>query len=109
MSYSMKFVRLQNILLSEELKARFKKVGKQETDNPVIVAKFFNPCGAGTWYLSEYSEMSNLGYGYVTGFDTNEWGYVSIAELEGILCPPLGLPIERDRYFNESRFSELKL
>ncbi|MDO8270045.1 MAG: DUF2958 domain-containing protein [Candidatus Levybacteria bacterium] len=37
-------------LLTKELLARFAKIGRQEEiEDPLVVAKFFNPCGAGTW------------------------------------------------------------
>jgi hypothetical protein len=33
----------------------FARVGRQEhTSDPIVVAKFFNPTGAGTWYATEY-------------------------------------------------------
>jgi hypothetical protein len=96
-------------LLTKQLKARFKKVGKQQTADPIIIAKFFNPCGGETWYVSEYTEDENMAYGYVTGFEVNEWGYFSLDELQTLRCAPLGLPIERDLYFNEVTFSKLSL
>ena len=95
-------------LLTKSLKARFKKVGKQETPDPIIIAKFFNPCGAETWYITEYNEEGNMCYGYITGSWDNEWGYFSISELEALRCSTLGLPIERDLYFDEVPFSQLK-
>jgi len=42
-------------LLTKGLLERFAKVGRQEeTADPIVVAKFFNPTGAGTWYATEY-------------------------------------------------------
>ena len=105
----MKQERLQNQLITRELKARFNEIGRQNSEDSIIIAKFFNPCGAATWYLTEYAEGNNTGFGYVTGFDVDEWGSVSITELEALRCPPLGLPIERDLYFDECPFSKLKL
>ena len=96
-------------LLTKQLKERFKKVGKQETPDPIIIAKFFNPCGAETWYISEYNGETKTCYAYVTGMGENEWGYFSITELESLRCSPLGLPIERDLYFDEVQFSALKV
>jgi hypothetical protein len=96
-------------LLTKQLKARFKKVGEQETPDPIIIAKFFNPCGAETWYVCEYNDETKICYAYVTGIWEDEWGYFSLAELESLRCPPLGLPIERDLYFDEVPFSKLSL
>ncbi len=42
-------------LLTKELLNRFEKVGRQEeVSDPIVIAKFFNPAGAGTWYATEY-------------------------------------------------------
>ena len=41
-------------LITKEIEALFKKIGRQErVDDPIVVAKFFNPTGAGTWYATE--------------------------------------------------------
>lgn len=88
-------------LMTEELKARFAEVGDQgEVSDPLIVAKFFNPCGRETWYATEYDPEHHTCYGYVTGMLEDEWGSFSIAELESIRLP-FGLGIERDLYFSE--------
>ena len=43
-------------LMTKELEKRFKEVGSQENvKDPVIIAKYFNPAGAGTWYATEYN------------------------------------------------------
>ena len=107
----MRKVRLQNELISPELKRRFKEIGWQDTPDPIVIAKFFNPSGWGTWYATAYNEDNNTCYGYVAdlvpGFD--EWGYFSIDELESFRDHFYSLPIERDLYFDEVRFSELKM
>lgn len=96
-------------LLTKELKKRFKKVGDQSNEsNPIVIAKLFNPCGAGTWYLTEYDPETRIAFGYVTGLGTNEWGSISIEELENVNLP-FGLKIERDLYFKEQQFKDLKL
>ena len=41
-------------LLTKQLVDRFQQVGRQEDkSDPVIIAKFFNPTGAGTWYATD--------------------------------------------------------
>jgi hypothetical protein len=41
-------------LMTKEIEALFKKIGRQEkVDDPIVVAKFFNPTGLGTWYATE--------------------------------------------------------
>lgn len=95
-------------LLTKKLKTRFKQIGRQETPDPIVIAKFFNPSGAGTWYATEYDEKTKIFYGYVSIFgDINdEWGYFSLSELENFKGR-LGIGIERDRYFDEGHISEV--
>ena len=94
-------------LLTKELKKRFKKVGDQSNEsNPIVIAKLFNPCGGGTWYLTEYDPKTRIAFGYVTGLAENEWGSISIQEMEELKLP-FGLGIERDLYFKEQRFKDL--
>lgn len=50
--------------------------------------------------------MPKICYGYVTGLVYDEWGSFSITELEEIKRP-LGLGIERDITFEETRFDDL--
>ncbi len=90
-------------LMTKHLERRFAQVGSQENvKDPVIVAKFFNPTGAGTWYATEYDPKDKMFFGYVSIFGdwNDEWGYFSLAELESYLGP-WGLGIERDRYWTE--------
>jgi len=96
-------------LITKELEARFKEVGSQEeVKDPLIIAKYFNPSGAGTWYATEYNPEDRLFFGYVSIFgDLNdEWGYFSLEEL-GSVRGSFGLGIERDLYFGEKRASEV--
>ena len=95
-------------LITPTLKKRFEELGSQnDNDNPTLVAKFFNPTGSATWYAIEYIEEQNVCYGYVTGMAYDEFGYFSIHELESLRLP-LGLKIERDLYFDEIPFNDLK-
>jgi len=96
-------------LLTKELVERFNRVGSQEEiEDPLVIAKFFNPTGAGTWFATEYDPQSNNFFGYVSIFGdwNDEWGYFSLIELES-LKGPFGLGIERDIYFKESKISEV--
>ncbi|MFA7676133.1 MAG: DUF2958 domain-containing protein [Candidatus Shapirobacteria bacterium] len=96
-------------LLTKELIERFEKVGRQEeVKDPLIIAKFFNPTGAGTWYATEYDPQSKNFFGYVSIFGdwNDEWGYFSLTELES-LRGPFGLGIERDIYFTSKPFSQI--
>jgi len=97
-------------LLTITLKRRFTQIGRQENSkDPHVIAKFFSPVGTATWYAAEYYPEDNTCFGYVTGLGHNEWGYFSISELESVKVPPFGLSIERDLYFDECKFSSLRL
>lgn len=94
--------------MTKKLEERFAKVGSQENEkDPIFIAKFFNPSGAGTWYASEYDPKDRIFFGYVSifGDECDEWGTFSLDELESVKCP-LGLHIERDISFSEIRFSQ---
>ena len=96
-------------LLTKQLEKRFAKVGSQEqVHDPVIIAKFFNPIGAGTWYATEYDPVDKMFFGYVSIFGdwNDEWGYFSLAELESF-TGNFGLGIERDLYWTECKASKV--
>jgi len=95
-------------LLTKEILKRFEKTGRQG-ENPTVIAKFFNPCGRGHWYATEYHPEERLFFGFVRLFydHNDEWGDFSLDELEQLRCPPLGLPIERDLHFTPKPFDEI--
>jgi Protein of unknown function (DUF2958) len=80
---------------------------QEEVSDPIVYAKLFDTAGSGTWYITEY-DGGDRAFGYVTGLDTPEWGYVSLSELAAIRLR--GIPrVECDLYFTPKAFSELKL
>lgn len=94
-------------LMTKELEIRFAEVGDQsQSKDPIIIAKFFDPCGSATWYATEYDPENKICFGYVAGLAFDEWGSFSIPELESIKRP-FGLGIERDIFFGEKRFREV--
>lgn len=91
------------MLMTKELETTLSKypIGSQDgkgLDAEVIV-KYFNPCGAGTWLITEGEKQEDgswLLFGYCHIFEW-EWGYVSLSELESVKLP-FGLSIERELY-----------
>jgi len=70
--------------------------------DPVPVVKFFNPCGAATWLLTELESDGDRLFGLCDlGFGCPELGSVSLAEIASVRVP-LGLGIERDLHFSAS-------
>ena len=75
-------------------------------DAPIIV-KFFNPCGSGTWLITEGEKQADgdwmlFGYCHIHEW---EWGYVMLSELQNIRLP-FGLSIERDLYLHVATVRE---
>lgn len=98
-------------LMTKELEARFKEIGSQEDKkDPIVVAKFFNPMGAGSWFATEYIPEERLFFGYASifGDHCDEWGTFSLDELESVRLPG-GLGIERDLYCGEKPISEFNI
>jgi len=96
-------------LLTKELENRFVKIGSQETvEDPIVIAKFFNPMGRGYWFATEYDSAERMFFGYVSLFGdyNDELGSFSLDELESIKI--FGVGIERDMYFAEVPLSEIK-
>jgi len=96
-------------LLTKEILKRFTKVGSQENvKDPIVIVKFFNPQGAGTWLATEYDPVDKIFFGYVSIFGNHcdEWGSFSLKELEDFKGR-FGLGIERDLYFKEVKSSEV--
>jgi hypothetical protein len=91
------------MLMTKELEKTLAKypIGSQDgkgMDAKVLV-KYFNPCGAGTWLITEGEKQEDgswLLFGYCHIFEW-EWGYVSLSELESVRLP-FGLSIERELY-----------
>lgn len=93
----------------KELEEQFKKVGSQEdVRDPIVVCKFFNPTGIGTWFATEYNPKDKIFFGYVSFFGdhNDEFGYFSLQELEEY-CGPFGLGVERDLFFQPQPISKV--
>ena len=88
---------------------RFAQVGSQEkVKDPIIIAKFFNPTGAGTWYATKYDHKDQIFFGYVSIFGdwNDEWGDFSLDEIQNYRGR-LEVVIERDLYFEEQRTNQV--
>lgn len=85
------------ILKSAKIPALYANENKKPEDILVPI-KLFNPCGQGTWYLTEYDPNEKLAFG-LCDLGEPELGYVSIAELEELKLL-YGMKIERDIHWN---------
>ena len=90
-------------LLTDEIKELFKKYPLYSQDgkgtDSVVLVKYFNPVGAGTWLITEAEEQPDgdwLLFGYCHIFCW-EWGTLLLSELQNLKLP-FGLGIERDLF-----------
>src|SRR6267142_3887030 len=96
-------------LLTAELRASLPPLYAQDGNNdPIVHAKFFTPDSNWTWFVTEGSpdEDDFRFFGYVIGHE-EEWGYFVLSELESARGP-MGLPIERDLYFDPGPWNEVE-
>ena len=93
-------------LLTKEIREAFKKIGSQDGkgEEAICVVKFFDPTGSWTWYATEFDGEDTF-FGLVDGFEL-EWGSFSLSELKSVKGP-LGLGIERDRYFGMPKLKDV--
>lgn len=87
-------------LMTNVILCRFKAQGDCRNKKPAevkVIAKFFNLCGAGTWYATEYNPEDRCFFGLAVLHEA-ELGYFSLDEMESIKLP-FGLTIERDLHF----------
>jgi hypothetical protein len=96
-------------LLTKAIEKALPALYSQEgVDDPIVRAHFFNPSGAGDWWITEGSRdgddyrmfgLCDLGW--------PELGYVSMNELQGYVGR-FGLGIERDLHWVQKPLSEVK-
>jgi hypothetical protein len=93
-------------LLTKEIRKKLPPLGAQDGLGGKAVAylKLFTPTAGWTWYATEYDGDDTF-FGLVDGF-VKELGYFSLAELRSVKGP-LGLPIERDRYFTPTPLEDI--
>ena len=97
-------IRKHKFFTVADLKATPGIYGTEDTDIDMKVAtiKFFNPYGAGTWYVVELDPETGEAFGYVDlgmGPGCSEFGYFNALELAEMRVGPFNLPLERDCYF----------
>ncbi len=94
-------------LLTQAIRSKLPPLGSTDAlphDRLIAQAKFFTPDSSWTWYALEFDGHDTF-FGLVSGFEV-ELGYFSLSELESTRGP-LGLPIERDRWFQPTPLSRL--
>lgn len=96
-------------LLTKEIERLLPPLGGTEgVDDPVVVCKFFDPCGSWTWFVIEASREGDdvIFFGLVHGFE-KEFGTFSLNELESVKGK-FGLGIERDLHWKPVPLSKVQ-
>ncbi len=88
-------------LMTKKQREKLLANGADRGADHVPVVKLFNPCGAGTWLLTELDpEQPSVAFGLADlGFGFPELGSFSLEELSAFRGP-FGLGIERDLHFD---------
>ena len=73
-----------------------------------IIVKFFNPCGAGTWYVLEGEQQADGDWMFfgIVDLHCREYGYFTLSQLTNVRLP-FGMCIERDMYFDNKCVKDL--
>jgi hypothetical protein len=92
--------------MTEDLREKLPKLYGQEKlgGEAIVYAKYFTPDSQWTFYATEF-DGEDLFFGLVEGFE-KEFGYFSLRELESVKGP-MGLPIERDLYWQPKTLKEI--
>ena len=92
-------------LMPEAVRKKMPKLYEQEKlgTDAVAYVKYFTPDSSWTWYATEF-DGEDIFFGLVDGFE-KELGYFSLSELRYVKGP-MGLPIERDLYWEPKTLRE---
>ena len=99
-------------LLTKEIEKALAPIGSTDGNpNKKVIAKFFYPRGAHTWYVVEGSKMENGDWEFYGLIDDGGYfpalGYFYLSQLEGFR-DNWGLGIERDMYFTPCTLEEVR-
>jgi len=93
------------MIATKEFERLFKEYplcSQEKIENPLVIAKLFDPYGSAIWYLTEYDPKDKI-VGYVINLASgaHEFGNMSIDEIESIEFAPGVSRIERDLHFRD--------
>jgi len=100
-------------LLTQAIKKQLPALYSQEDNkDPQVICKFFTPSSSFTWFVLEGEEQPdgdwlffNKCYSHMC--PDGELGYTTLKQLEEVKGP-MGLGVERDRWFTPKPLSECK-
>ena len=91
-------------IIRQKLLANGARSAAGEDIDPIPVVKLFTPDANATWLLTEIDpDNPDIAFGLCDlGHSCPELGSVSLTEIESVRGP-LGLSVERDAYYSETR------
>jgi len=102
-------------LLTQEIRKKLPPLYAQDGKGgkAIVYVKYFTPSSSWTWFTTEgepvldesQNEVDYKFFGLVFGHE-REFGYFLLSELEEVRGP-MGLPIERDLYFQPKMLEEI--
>ena len=97
---------MPHVLIPNDIRERLLANGARsaagEDIDPIPVVKLFTLDANATWLLTELDE-NEIAFGLCDlGLGSPELGYVGISEIVS-LRGPMGLPVERDEHYTETR------
>jgi hypothetical protein len=60
---------------------------EKESNETLLIVKLYDLTHTVSWWLSEYDPINHIAFWYVVGLFENDWGSVSITELEKLTVP----------------------
>ena len=93
-------------LLTKEIRKKLPALYAQDGKGgeAIVHVKFFTPDSSWTFYATEFDGEDRF-FGLVVGME-KELGYFSLSEMQSVRGP-LGLPIERDLYWQPKTLKEI--
>jgi hypothetical protein len=91
-------------LLTDKIKRALPAIGATSELDPAeirVPLKVFDPCGRGTWYITEYDGEDHA-FGFCRsplGEDCDELGFLSLVELQAVRNR-FGMGMERDIHWD---------
>lgn len=87
-------------------------IGSTESDKSAkAICKFFNPYGAGTWWVLEGEKLPDGDWEFfgIAEIWEKEYGYFRLSELESARVRVFGesFPLERDKYYEPQTAEEI--
>jgi len=96
-------------LITKEIADKIPKLYETENADPIVYVKLFTPDADWSWFVTELSIDKDICFGLVISpfVKDGEMGYFLLNELKTVRGK-LGLPVERDLWFNPTKLSDIK-